>query len=195
MMRSKTLITLMLLCLGIGLTLYYRVQLMSPAMQWMTDRGLERPSEYEPLNRDKNENRLPRFRLADTNGVFIDSSDLSGKLVLLNFWTTWCTTCVAEMPALEKLHQELKDKDVAIVAVNIKEPLSRVKHFVSTHKLTFMALLDGDGNIAKRFNVFAIPTTFIYGKSGRLLDTVIGLHPWDGKSSVARLNRLIDLEE
>jgi peroxiredoxin len=192
MMKRKTLVTLMLLCLGIGLTIYYRVQLMPPAIQLMKDRQLEHPSEYEPLNRDNSEKQLPTFRLADTNGVFIDSSDLSGKLVLLQFWTTWCTTCVAEMPAMEKLHQRLKNRDVAVVAVNIKEPLSQVKNFVSTHKLTFMTLLDTDGEITKRLNVFAIPTTFIYGKSGQLLDTVIGWHKWDGRSSISSLNRLID---
>jgi thiol-disulfide isomerase/thioredoxin len=83
---------------------------MPPAIQFMKDRQLERPSEYRPLIREKGEEKLLKFRLADINGVFFDSSDLKGKIVFLNFWTSWFTACVAKMPAMEKLHQKLKDK-------------------------------------------------------------------------------------
>lgn len=172
--------------------MYYRVNLMSPAIQFMKDQQLERPSEYRPLTREKSEEKLLKFRLTDINGIFFDSSDLRGKIVFLNFWATWCAACVAEMPAMEKLHQKLKDKDFAIVAINIKEPISRVKNFVSSNNLTFTTLLDLDGSITNSFNVFATPTTFIYGKSGQLLDTVIGLRRWDSRSYIRKLKRMID---
>lgn len=171
---------------------YYRLNLMSPAVQFMKDRQLERPSEYRPLIGNKSEEKLPTFRLADINGVFFDSYDLRGKIVFLNFWTTWCTSCVAEMPGMEKLHQKLKDKDFVIVTINIKESISQVKNFVSNNNLTFTTLLDSDGEITKSFNVFATPTTFIYGKSGQLLDTVIGFHRWDSKASINKLKHMID---
>jgi len=172
--------------------MYYRVNLMPPAIRFMKNRQLERPSEYRPINREKGEETLLKFRLTDINGVFFDSSDLKGKIIFLNFWTTWCAACVAEMPAMEKLHQKLKNKDFAIVAINIKEPISRVKNFVNSNNLTFMTLLDSDGSITNSFNVFATPTTFIYGKSGQLLDTVIGLRRWDSKSYIGKLKRMID---
>lgn len=191
-MKKTTLVTIFVLCVGIGVTTYYRVHLKSPAIQFVKDRQLEAPSEYKPLIGEKGGEKLLKFRLADIDGLFFDSSDLRGKIVFLNFWATWCTTCVAEMPMMEKLHQKLKDNDFAIVAVNVKEPISRVKNFVGSNNLTFMTLLDSDGDIAKSFNVFAIPTTFIYGKSGQLLDTVIGMHPWDSKRSIRKLRRMID---
>ena len=93
---------------------------------------------------------------------------------------------------MEKLYQTLKDKDFTIVAINIKEPLSRVKNFVSTQNVTFTVLLDTDGAVTESFTVFATPTTFIFGKSGQLLDTVIGSREWDSKSSITTLSRLID---
>ena len=191
-MKKTSLITTILLCVGIGLATYYRLNLMSPAVQFMKDRQLERPSEYRPLIGNKSEEKLPAFRLADINGVFFDSYDLRGKIVFLNFWTTWCTSCVAEMPGMEKLHQKLKDKDFVIVTINIKESISQVKNFVSNNNLTFTTLLDSDGEITKSFNVFATPTTFIYGKSGQLLDTVIGFHRWDSKASINKLKHMID---
>jgi thiol-disulfide isomerase/thioredoxin len=194
MMKRTTLITIILLCFGIGLAAYYRLYLMPPAIEYMKDRQLERPSEYRPLIGKKNEEKLIKFRLADINGVVFDSHDLRGKIVFLNFWTTWCTTCVAEMPAMEKLHQKLKNEDFVMVAINIKESLTQVKNFVSNNNLTFTTLLDLDGETTKSFNVFATPTTFIYGKSGQLLDAVIGFRRWDSKSSISKIKRMIDNE-
>jgi len=191
-MKRTTLITIILLCFGLGLVTVYRVHLMKPAIQFLKDRQLERPSEYRPLDSINGEEKLLLFHLADINGVFFDSSDLRGKIVFLNFWTTWCPTCVAEMPGMEKLYQTLKDKDFTIVAINIKEPMSRVKKFISTQKLTFTTLLDTDGAVTESFSVFATPTTFIFGKSGQLLDTVIGSREWDSKSSITTLSRMID---
>lgn len=195
MMKRKAKITIFLVCLGIGLATYYRLHLMPPAIQFVKDRQVEGLSEYKPLIIGKGEENLREFRLTDVNGVSFDSSDLKGKIVLLNFWTTWCTTCVAEMPALEKLHQKLKDKNVTIVAINIKEPVSRVKNFVAAHNLTFITLVDADGGLTKSFNVFATPTTLIFGKSGQRLDTVIGSYEWDSKASMASLQRIIDNEK
>ena len=193
-MKRKTKITIFLLCIGIGLAAYYRVHLMPSAIQLVKDRHLEDASEYKALRGETGETKLREFRLTDINGVIFDSSELKGKIVFLKFWTTWCAACVAEMPAMQKLHQKLSGKDVTIVAINIKEPLSRVKDFVAAHKLTFVTLLDTDGDITQKFNVFATPTTFIFGKSGRLIDIVIGAHAWDSKASITALQRIIDNE-
>ena len=191
-MKRTTLITIVLLCFGLGLVAVYRVNLMTPAIQFFKDKQLEHPSEFRPLDSIKGEEKLLSFRLADINGVVFDASELRGKIVFLNFWTTWCPTWVAEMPGMEKLYKTLKDKDFTIVAINIKEPMSRVKKFVSTQKLTFTTLLDTDGAVTESFSIFATPTTFIFGKSGQLLDTVIGSREWDSKSSITTLSRMID---
>ena len=191
-MKKTTLVITILLCFGLGLVAVYRMYLMKPAIQFFKDQQLERPSEYRPFDSIKGEEKLLLFRLEDINGVVFDSSTLRGKIVFLNFWATWCPTCVAEMPGMEKLYQTLKDKDFTIVAINIKEPMSRVKNFVSSQKLTFTTLVDTDGAVTKSFSVFATPTTFIFGKSGQLLDTVIGSRKWDSTSSITTLSRMID---
>ena len=164
-MKRKTKITIFLLCIGIGLAAYYRVHLMPSAIQLVKERQLEDASEYKSLNGETGETKLREFRLTDINGGLFDSSELEGKVVFLKFWTTWCAACVAEMPAMQKLHQRLSSKDVTIVAINIKESLSQVKDFVAAHNLTFLTLLDTDGDITQKYNVFATPTTFIFGKS------------------------------
>lgn len=183
---------MVLLCLGIGSAALYRAHLMPLAVQSMQDRHLARSPEYKPLMGEKGDEKLPEFHLTDSDGVPYDWSGLSGKVVFLNFWTTWCTTCIVEMPAMEKLHQALKEKDFVMLAVNIKEPGSRVKNYVGSNNLTFTVLLDPDGDVAGRLNVYAIPTTFIYGKSGQLLDTVVGARAWDSKTAIRQFRRVID---
>ena len=87
------------------------------------------------------------IRLNDMDVKTVSLSDFRGKIVFLNFWTTWCPTCRIEMPSMEKLHQKFKDGDFALVAINLQEPASRVKEFFKEFKLTFTALLDTGGEV------------------------------------------------
>ena len=74
-------------------------------------------------------------KLQNTAGHFVSLDDYRGKVVFLNFWTTWCPTCITEMPAMEKLHRKLAGKNFTMVAVNVKESASRVKIFFDKNKL------------------------------------------------------------
>ena len=131
-------------------------------------------------------------RLLDINGTSVDLVDFRGKIVFLNFWATWCPTCVVEMPAMEKLHQKLQNKDFAMVTISIQEPAFQVKNFFSMHKLSFTALLDSTGETVSGFGIRAIPTTFILDKYGRMIGTVMGPREWDSKASIAMFEYLID---
>ena len=99
------------------------------------------------------------IKLKDVHGNEVRLSDFRGKIVCLNFWTTWCPTCRIEMPSMEKLHQKFKDKDFAMVAIDLQESASQVKAFFKEYKLTFTALLDSTGEVGTRFRINAIPTT------------------------------------
>jgi thiol-disulfide isomerase/thioredoxin len=80
------------------------------------------------------------IRLSDPTGRPISLSEFRGKIVFINFWTTWCLACVIEMPSMEKLHQKFKDRDFVMVGINLQESASRVKQFYKEHKLTFTTL-------------------------------------------------------
>ena len=131
------------------------------------------------------------IRLKDINGNLVSLSDFRGRIVFLNFWTTWCPTCLIEMPSMEKLHQKFKDKDFAMVTVNIQESDSQVKKFFKKFNLTFTALLDTTGEVTTGFSIRAIPTTFILDKSGRTIGTIMGPREWDSKKAVALFEHLI----
>jgi thiol-disulfide isomerase/thioredoxin len=133
-----------------------------------------------------------RINLKDMNGKNISLSDFKGKIVFLNFWTTWCPTCRIEMPSMEKLHQKLKNKDFAMVTINLQESASQVKSFFEEFKLTFTALLDSTGEIGALFGIRAIPTTYILDKTGRIIGQVSGPREWDSTASITLFENLID---
>ena len=132
------------------------------------------------------------IRLKDLNGRLVSLSDFRGKIVFLNFWTTWCYACRIEMPDMEKLHQKFKNQDFAMVAINLQESVSQVKQFFKNFKLTFTALLDSGGEVGAHFMITAIPTTFILDKKGIIIGKVMGPREWDSKAAIALFENLID---
>jgi thiol-disulfide isomerase/thioredoxin len=135
------------------------------------------------------------IRLTNIHGNLVTLSDFRGRIVFLNFWTTWCPTCLIEMPSMEKLHQKFKGKDFAMVTVNIQESSAQVAKFFKKFKLTFTALLDITGEVAIGFSIRSIPTTFILNKSGRTIGIILGPREWDSKKAVALFEHLTDKDE
>ncbi len=133
------------------------------------------------------------IQLKDAYGNWIRLSDYRGKVVFLNFWATWCAACVVEMPAMEKLHRRLKDKDFVMVAINMQESDAQVKAFFEKLKLSFTALLDSSGEVAAGFAVNALPTTFVLDKEGRIVGAAIGPREWDSRASMALFDYLINM--
>jgi len=135
------------------------------------------------------------FSLQDINGQQVTLSDFKGKIVFLNFWTTWCPECRIEMPSMEKLHRKLNGQDFVMIAVNLQEPASRIKNFLKKNQLTFAILLDTKGEIGPQFGIRAVPTTFILDKNGGIIGKVLGSRHWDSKESMALFEHLINRVE
>ena len=131
------------------------------------------------------------FVLSDLEGHKVRLSNFKGQVVLLNFWTTWCPECRVEMPDLEKLHQHFKDRSFVLLAVDLREPLNKVKRFFDNHKLSFTALLDSDGRVSHSFGIRSIPTTFIIDQSGGMVGKVIGSRKWNSPDAIAFFEQLI----
>ena len=132
------------------------------------------------------------IKLEDPTGRPISIAEFRGKIVFINFWTTWCLACVIEMPSMEKLHQKFKDKDFVMVAINLQETASRVKQFYKEYKLTFTTLLDTTGDVGAGLGIRSIPTTFILDKNGRIIGKALGPREWEGKKSIALFEYLTD---
>ena len=134
------------------------------------------------------------FSIMDLNGRVVRISDYRGKIVFLNFWTTWCPSCRIEMPSMEKLHQKLKDKDFAMIAVSLQESAQVVRDFFQEKRLTFTALLDSTGEVGTWFGIRAIPTTYILNGEGKVLGAAMGAREWDSNDALALFEYLADKE-
>lgn len=121
----------------------------------------------------------PDFSLTDLSGKSVTLSDYHGKVVIVNFWATWCPPCRAEMPSMEKLYQSLKDDGLVMLAVNI-EPNGRqaVEDFLAGNPHSFPVLLDGQGKVQTLYGVYKFPESFIVRKDGTIDDHVIGAIDW-----------------
>jgi thiol-disulfide isomerase/thioredoxin len=133
-------------------------------------------------------------RLTDLKGRSVSFSEFKGKILFVNFWATWCPPCREEMPSMEKLHTRLKHKDFVILAVDLMEPASKVEAFFQEFKLTFMALLDSNGEVGSLFGIRSIPTTLILDKNGMIIGIAVGPRDWASKKSIALFEYLIDRE-
>ena len=120
----------------------------------------------------------PDFELKDPAGKQLNLKELRGKVVFLNFWATWCPPCIEEMPAMEKLHQELKKDGLVILAVNFQEGPERVKEFLAKHNLTFTALLDRDGKVSELYQAWALPVSVVINKRGEIAARAMGSKDW-----------------
>lgn len=114
------------------------------------------------------------FTLTDLDGNNVTLSDFKGKRIFLNFWASWCPPCIEEMPYMEKLYQEINDKDIVIVAVNIGETQNAVKQFMNENNFNFLVLLDTNTDITSKYGVRSIPTSFFIDSEGNISNTIIG---------------------
>ncbi|GGA71984.1 peroxiredoxin family protein [Ornithinibacillus halotolerans] len=124
-------------------------------------------------------NKAPDFQLQTLTGDTVKLSDFRGNRVMINFWATWCPPCRAEMPDMEKFHQ---DKDVVILAVNLTDTetsLEDVDKFSDEYKLTFPVLLDENLDVATLYMVQPIPTTYMVDSEGIISYKAFGAMNYD----------------
>ncbi len=137
--------------------------------------------------------RGPRLALPTLDGRRATLEDHAGKLVVLNFWATWCRPCTDEMPTLETLWRRYRDRGLVVlgVAVDRGAPRALLDPYVKGLALTFPILLDADMAAAGAWRVAAIPTTFVVRPGGEVAGVARGAREWDGPEMTALLERLL----
>lgn len=119
----------------------------------------------------------PAFELVDLSGATVSLASLQGKVVLLDFWATWCGPCKAAMPAIQKIHDDYKDKGVAVLGINTWENKEdAAKQYVGKKGFTYPCLLKGD-DLAKAYGMTGIPTLVVIGKDGKIVEIEVGMAP------------------
>jgi peroxiredoxin len=115
----------------------------------------------------------PDFALQDLSGRSVRLSDLKGKVVLVEFWATWCPPCRASIPALERLHRTYNEKGLVVLGVSLDDGWESVKPFAAEHGISY-PVLKGSKDLSAQYLVRAIPTLFLVNKEGLIAQRYVG---------------------
>lgn len=132
----------------------------------------------------------PLFELHDLNDVKHSLAGYRGKVVIVNFWATWCPPCRYELPSMEKAYQILKQEDIVMLAIDVGEDTDTIFEFMADYPITFPVLLDFDGKVVKEYEVIGLPTTYIIDTQGVMRYRVIGTREWDDPALLKMIRKL-----
>jgi peroxiredoxin len=134
----------------------------------------------------------PVWTLTDTLGATHSLGDLAGHVVLVNFWATWCSPCLEEMPSIMRLRKRVGEDKLVILGISVDEPVRRVRRFGEQFGLDFPLLIDPDGEAYRAWKVKVYPSSFLLDGMGRIRFQAIGPVEWDNVESIDAVNQLID---
>jgi len=136
----------------------------------------------------------PDFALKDANGATVHLADYKGKVVLLDFWATWCGPCKVEIPWFIEFEQQFKDRGFAVLGVSMDEGgWTEVKPYIEKQKINYRILLGNDQVGDAYGGVDSLPTTFLIDRDGRIAAKHEGIEPTSGKDQILdEINRLLD---
>lgn len=134
----------------------------------------------------------PALTLKDIDGTMHALSDYKGKVVLVNFWASWCPPCREEMPSIQRLKTTLADRPFAILGIDSGEDLSDSSAFLARMKVDFTILPDAEAIATRQWKVYALPTSFLIDKQGHVRYVLTGPTEWDQGEALTHLNELLN---
>lgn len=132
-----------------------------------------------PLEEHPTKHLAPDLRLADLAGTLHDLKDYRGKVVLLNFWATWCPPCIKEIPSLNRLQEKFSPDDFIVLSVDIGEPPNDIKTFLKHVPAEYPVLVDSESSLTEPWQLKAFPSTYIIDRKGQLSYMYFGGLEWD----------------
>jgi DsbE subfamily thiol:disulfide oxidoreductase len=130
------------------------------------------------LEEMKDRSAAPDFTLSDPAGKKVSLKDYRGKIVFLNFWASWCAPCRAEMPGMDRLYREFKDKGLEMLAVNVKDKRDDAMRFMKELKISYPVAMDPEGEVGLLYGAWGMPTTYLIDRKGQVLARMWGPADW-----------------
>jgi peroxiredoxin len=135
--------------------------------------------------------RPPHFTARAVDAGEVSLADLHGRVVLLNFWASWCIDCRPEMPVLDRLQREFGPRGLAVIGVNAREDPATIRRFASDLRLGFPLALDPEGKVNELYGVVGLPATFLVARDGRAVAFAVGSRKWGSGPAQALIEALL----
>ena len=182
--RGRIFWLLLVLCLGmLPASSSYLLSAEKKQIDYKLVPNLQEMTDHSPV---------PQFTLPNFEGEKVSLKDFRGKLLMLNFWASWCVSCREEMPAMERLYQEFKSKGFVVLAVNVKDNRKDALAFIKELKLTYPVVFDPPGEVGLLYGAWGLPTTYLIGPQGEGLARMWGPADWYSPGARELIRRLLN---
>ena len=143
------------------------------------------------LKRWKDKPVAPAINLMMLDGAALSLQQLRGKVVLVNFWATWCEPCITEMPSLQRLHNQLHADGFEVLAVNYQEGAARIKSFIDKMNFTLPVVRDTDGGVARAWGARVFPANYLIDRAGNIRYWMSGAADWTSPALLSTIRALL----
>ena len=133
----------------------------------------------------------PEFKGTTLDNRTVSLDSLRGKVLLVNFWASWCNECRPEMPMFERLHREFAARGLSVIGINAREGTPAIYQYAKELHLTFPLVLDPRGEINRAYGVIGLPATFLIGRDGRAVARTVGPRDWESAPAKAIIQALL----
>ena len=135
--------------------------------------------------------RAPDFSIKADNGKTVTARDFGGKLLVLNFWATWCQPCVQEVPSLDNLQRKLGSKGLVVLGVSEDKDPEAYKEFLARFHVTYMTARDPAVSIKPRYGTVQIPESYLIDSNGKVVEKIVGEANWSSPQMVEHVQSLL----
>jgi peroxiredoxin len=135
--------------------------------------------------------RAPDFTVVTDNGQTVTRSSFGGKLLVLNFWATWCPPCIEELPSLDAFQLRLRSKGVVVLGISVDKNEQTYKTFLERARVSFLTARDPEANISSSYGTYKYPETYVIDQQGRVVEKFIGPENWLKPEVIQRIERLL----
>jgi cytochrome c biogenesis protein CcmG, thiol:disulfide interchange protein DsbE len=135
--------------------------------------------------------KAPDFKVVTETGRTVTPEDFGGKLLVLNFWASWCQPCLQEVPSLEAFHEEFAPEGVVVLGVSVDKNEKLYSQFLKQFPVTFQVARDPSWDIAANYGTFQLPESYVIDRSGRVVQKIIAAQDWTNPDFVKSIKKIL----
>lgn len=135
--------------------------------------------------------KAPEFRVTTFNGKTVTAKNFGGKLLILNFWATWCTPCVQEVPSLDNLERQLGSRGLVVLGVSVDKDQKAYQEFLSRFHVSYLTALDPSQKINTEYGTVQFPESYLIDTNGRVVEKIVGEANWSSEQMVQHVESLL----